>query len=125
MVLELLAEVVRLLVSIVSTTDRAIGVHKIVKERLHPALLLKALPRVFLEASSEWVDDNAQRLGASARPCSAPQSFSSTLSTCPSVWPTFSTVWTTASFQANVPALRSCTSGARPSGVTFTVQSVK
>ncbi len=28
-------------------------------------LLLKALPRVFRQASSEWINDNAQRLGAS------------------------------------------------------------
>ncbi|MGA2182625.1 MAG: YihY/virulence factor BrkB family protein [Bryobacteraceae bacterium] len=28
-------------------------------------LLLKALPRVFRQASSEWIDDNAPRLGAS------------------------------------------------------------
>jgi membrane protein len=27
-------------------------------------LLLKALPRLFRQASSEWIDDNAQRLGA-------------------------------------------------------------
>jgi membrane protein len=28
-------------------------------------LVLKALPRVFRQASTEWIDDNAQRLGAS------------------------------------------------------------
>ena len=28
-------------------------------------LLLKALPRVFRQASSEWINDNAPRLGAS------------------------------------------------------------
>lgn len=28
-------------------------------------LVLKALPRMFGQASTEWIDDNAQRLGAS------------------------------------------------------------
>ncbi len=31
----------------------------------HPWLPLRALPRLFKQASSEWVNDNAQRLGAS------------------------------------------------------------
>jgi hypothetical protein len=59
------------------------------------------------------------------RPGERCQYFSSILRMCPSVDPTFWTVWMVASLQANVPAFRCRTSGWPPSVVTFAAQSVK
>src|SRR5207245_3795206 len=44
--------------------------------------------------------------GAEPRDASCVQYFSSMRRMCPSVFPAFSTLWTMASFQAKVPALR-------------------
>ncbi len=53
------------------------------------------------------------------------QNFSSMRRIRPSVLPTFWTSWTTASLQANVPALRDRVSGFAPSAVTLASQSEK